>query len=292
MSYARRDRRDRPRPAPIGIAPMSFPAMTRCASGRSSRANARTSASTRLRGVSLPRNSTTGPSPRSCLVRKSLRSRDVVLVQIHGIGDDANAGGRDAEAFELRPLGLADRENRRRALQIAAADGQVVHPLGRPTALEPWRRAIRREHIRDAGRGQPAHGNRNRQVPAGVQVGDVELPCMGGEKPVEAARQEALQMIGEDVGRIGKHVNIHAIPHPGSRGPSRRGLRPLGSICGICRANSDGVAARAQFSGKRGRHAGNTTVAPGVGEVRRDVQYTQRHFLWQIRYREPEPSEL
>ena len=41
-------------------APMSFPAITRTASARSSAANARTRSSTPLRGVSLPRKSTIG----------------------------------------------------------------------------------------------------------------------------------------------------------------------------------------------------------------------------------------
>ena len=218
-------------------------------------------------------------SPRSCLVRKSLRSRDVVLVEIRRDSGRRECGrtATPKRSSCVRSDSLTAR-TAAASLQIAAADGQVVHPLGCPTALEPWRRAVRGEHIGHAGRRQPARGHRDRQVPAGVQVRDVESPGMGGEKRVESARQEALQMIGEDVGRVGKRVNVHAIPHPGVAWPLQTRAAPVRSICGIRRANGDGVAARAQFSGKRGRHAGDTTVAPGVGEIRRDVQYTQRHF--------------
>ena len=115
---------------------------------------------------------------------------------------------------------------------------------------------------------------------------------MGGEKGVQSSRQEALQVVSERIGCVGKRVNIHAVPHPSRGRQWRQPWTAVPRISGIRRADGNGMATAAKLAGDHSGHARDTTVGPGVVKIRRDVKYTKRHICGQFDTETLNPSEL
>ena len=83
-----------------------------------------------------------------------------------------------------------------------------------------------------------------------------------------------MRVVGETVGQIGKHPHVDGAWRAGFRAERRA---PAFGVRGIGRAHRDLVSPKGQLPRQRRGDARNTTVTPGVLEVRGDVKYTERH---------------
>ena len=207
---------------------MSLPAITSRASGAPNAANARSSASAPLRGVSLASSSTSGASPRPVAARKRAPS---------GAGSNSRSSiglaGRvmrlvgTPSAASCTPFGFADRQHPRRAFEIPASGRRVEDLLGEKPALDERRGAVRRHHVGNARLGQDPGRRRHREVAARVQVRDVDTADRRPQGAAEAVRCEELPVIRERFERLRRTRT--------SRGP--------GPACGVW-----GARARASWS--------------------------------------------
>ena len=96
------------------------------------------------------------------------------------------------------------------------------------------RRAVRREHVRHARLPQVMRARNDAgQVPAGVQVRDVESRACVAQKASEAARQKELPVVGEpvrDVREQPANRATPATPRVDHRGSTRRRAASQASV--------------------------------------------------------------
>ena len=239
--------------------------MTSVAVASPSDAKASIRTSSRLRGVSGE------PAGRA---EAAARDRDEVG-QLDGIRHDLDRGGRRAQPEQLAALGLAHRQQARRAVQHAAPDGVIEHPLERPATLDARRGPVRREHVRHTGGRQPARRDGGRHVVARVQMGDVEVARVLGQPRVHPPRQEQLQMVGERVGDVGEDAHLDA----GGAGGAARARPRLGGVGG---AHGHLVAAPREAAGQGRRGARHAAVRPRFCVVRRHLEHPQRRHPFNL----------
>ena len=116
----------------------------------------------------------------------------------------------DPEGGDLHPLGVTDRQHAAGALEIAATDSGVEDPLREEPALHDGSGPVGRHDVGDAGAGQRAGGSGYREIPTGVQVGDVDIRQARLDSAGQAERRENLPAIRQAVRQIGKCADIEA----------------------------------------------------------------------------------
>ena len=114
-------------------------------------------------------------------------------------------------------------------------------------------------------------GNRAGNVPARMQVSDVERSRAVPQILLETLWQEELQVVRQMVRKVGEHVHVHPVWRP--RGRRRQ---PRRVITGIRRADRDVMAAPREPTGEAVSQPRYAAVRPGVGEIGRDMKDSHR----------------
>ena len=241
-------------------------------------AKARISASTRLRGVILPRKATTGPvNPCRAPERSRLR-RLRELREVDRVGNQPDAVLLHADVAQLPPLRLGDRQHTVGVPGHVVPQGHVEEPLGQVPALDDRGRAVGRQHVGDAGLAQAARGDHAWQVAAGVQVRDVERQRVLTQERPQADRREHLLVIGEPVRQVREHARrdalrgAHRVPRAEAGAGAIGRLQAIVGVAGVGRADRHAVAAVGETARHCLRKARNAPVCPCVPGVRRHME--------------------
>ena len=139
-----------------------------------------------------------------------MHERLVELGKIERVGDQSNRRRVEAEVFELLPFGRRHRKHAGGARRHRPAVQRVEPSFQQLPALDTRRGAVRGEHVRDHMFAEILRRDRARQVPARVQVRDIEVAGVLAHVVRESHRRERLVVIGEAVRQVGEDAQRDA----------------------------------------------------------------------------------